>query len=124
QTTPISSEQQLPSPMTAKASIASESYKEATLTPPQGRSDQAHQPSPVSSPSIQEGLSSPPPDTQAFSQFVYQTQSLSDEVKDEEEEGVWGYLLPLDNKFGKSLVLRKGDTCSLPGKKVDSSKGS
>src|SRR5947207_4350629 len=108
--------------MTAKTSNASESYMEPTLTPPEGDSDRAHQYSPVSSLSVQEGLSSPPPDTQAFSQYVYQTQNLSNEVKDEEEEGVWGYLLPLDNKFGKTLVLRKRDACRPPENKRDFSK--
>jgi serine/threonine-protein kinase Chk2 len=39
---------------------------------------------------------------------------LSDEVKDEVEEGVWGYLLPLDQKYGKSLVLRRRNACPKP----------
>ena len=30
------------------------------------------------------------------------------------EEGVWGYLLPLDQKYGKSLVLKKRNACPLP----------
>jgi serine/threonine-protein kinase CHEK2 len=36
-------------------------------------------------------------------------------VNDETEEGVWGYLLPLDPKYGKSLVLKKRNACPLPG---------
>jgi serine/threonine-protein kinase Chk2 len=36
-------------------------------------------------------------------------------VKDETEEGVWGYLLPLDQQYGKSLVMRKRNACPLPG---------
>lgn len=39
---------------------------------------------------------------------------MSDEVQDEIEEGVWGYLLPLDQKYGKSLVLRKRNACPMP----------
>lgn len=62
------------------------------------------------------GFSSPPQDTQAFSQFVYPTTTLSEDVKDEAEEGVWGYLLPLDQKYGKSLVLKKRNACPLPEK--------
>ena len=27
---------------------------------------------------------------------------------------MWGYLLPLDQKYGKSLVLRKRNACPLP----------
>jgi len=30
------------------------------------------------------------------------------------KEGVWGYLLPLDQKHGKSLVLRKRNACPMP----------
>ncbi len=36
-------------------------------------------------------------------------------MNDEAEEGVWGYLLPLDPKYGKSLVMRKRNACPLPG---------
>lgn len=70
------------------------------------------------------GFSSPPQDTQAFSQFVYPTSALSEEVKDETEEGVWGYLLPLDPKYGKSLVLKKRNACPLPGGMEDFGKDS
>jgi serine/threonine-protein kinase Chk2 len=62
------------------------------------------------------GFSSPPQETQAFSQFVYPTSALSDEVEDETKEGVWGYLLPLDPKYGKTLVLKKRNACPLPEK--------
>ncbi len=65
------------------------------------------------------GFSSPPQDTQAFSQFVYPTTTLSEDVKDEAEEGVWGYLLPLDQKYGKSLVLKKRNGCPLPEKMLN-----
>lgn len=34
-----------------------------------------------------------------------------DEVQDEAAEGVWGYLIPLDDKVRESLVLRKRDSC-------------
>ena len=44
---------------------------------------------------------------------------LSNEVEDEAEEGVWGYLLPLDQKYGKSLVLRKRNACPLPDGMAD-----
>lgn len=79
-------------------------------------------------------LSSPPNDTQAFpSQFVDPNAALSDEVEDEVKEGVWGYLLPLDTKYGRCVVLRKRAACPMPetvetfaskdknGKKKDSS---
>ena len=70
------------------------------------------------------GFSSPPQDTQAFSQFVFPTAALSEEVKDEMEEGVWGYLLPLDQKYGKSLVLRKRNACPMPDGMQDFGKNS
>jgi len=62
------------------------------------------------------GFSSPPQETQAFSQFVYPTSALSNEVEDETKEGVWGYLLPLDPQYGKTLVLKRRNACPLPDK--------
>jgi serine/threonine-protein kinase Chk2 len=59
-------------------------------------------------------FSSPPGDTQALSQFVYPPRALADEVEDEAAEGVWGYLIPLDARFGSALVLKKRDTCISP----------
>ncbi len=101
-------------------------YKEATATPPEGRPSQLHHRQDPVPPG--DALSSPPQDTQAFSQFVYPTSALSEEVNDEAEEGVWGYLLPVDQKYGKSLVLKKRSACPLadslskPGKDVEKSK--
>ncbi|KAG9246662.1 kinase-like domain-containing protein [Calycina marina] len=114
-TTPISQKQQLPSPITQQESTSSsDAYKEGTATPPGGRPSQPHPQALDFHASLQEaGLSSPPQDTQAFSQFMYPTSGLSNDVKDEEKEGVWGYLLPLDQKLGKSLVLRKRNACPL-----------
>jgi serine/threonine-protein kinase Chk2 len=40
-------------------------------------------------------------------------------VDDEVKEGVWGYLLPLDAKYGSSLVLRKRSACPVPGDMSD-----
>ncbi|MCJ1397106.1 hypothetical protein MMC11_000298 [Xylographa trunciseda] len=90
-----------------------EAYREGTVTPPDGPQDHVRHHTPVSSPQLQ-GLSSPPQDTQAFSQFVYPPQSWSEDVVDEEVEGVWGYLIPLDRKFGDILVLRKRTACPAP----------
>ena len=40
---------------------------------------------------------------------------MSEEVGDEAKEGVWGYLLPLDPKYGdKPLVLKKRNACPAP----------
>lgn len=128
----MSNKQHLPSPVTHQESTSSaEAYKEATATPPEGRPSQLHHRE--GNEGI--GFSSPPQDTQAFSQFAYPTAALSEHVKDEMEEGVWGYLLPLDQKYGKSLVLKKRNACPLPdaaglstlgkddGKKTKSGKG-
>jgi serine/threonine-protein kinase Chk2 len=84
-----------------------------TATPPEGRPSQIHHLEPNSL-SDKNPFSSPPQDTQAFSQFVHPSTTLSEEVKDEMEEGVWGYLLPMDQKYGKSLVMRKRNACPLP----------
>jgi serine/threonine-protein kinase Chk2 len=116
-TTPVSKKQQLPSPITQQESSVSstEQYKEGTVTPPEGRPSQLHhRPYDHNAHPEDLGFSSPPQDTQAFSQFVYPTAALSTEVTDEAEEGVWGYLLPLDQKYGKSLVLRKRNACPMP----------
>lgn len=113
-TTPVSKKQGLPSPITHDASISSsEAYKEGTVTPPEGRPSQIQHhehPTPMDLPA----LSSPPQDTQAFSQFAYPSNGLSEEVVDETEEGVWGYLIPTDLQYGKSLVLKKRNACPLP----------
>ncbi|KAI9839660.1 MAG: hypothetical protein M1819_002286 [Sarea resinae] len=111
--TEIPTNTHLPSPLTHKESTATEDWKEGTATPPEGRPKQIRQRTPVSSPPAQ-GLSSPPSDTQAFSQFVYPPQSYTLEVEDEETEGVWGYLLPLDTKFGDTLVLKSRTACPVP----------
>lgn len=71
----------------------------------------------------QGGLSSPPSDTQAFSQFVYPPKSLSHEVEDEELEGVWGYLVPVDSLFGETLVLKHRAPCPAPYPKGGFGKG-
>jgi serine/threonine-protein kinase Chk2 len=93
---------------------STEAFKEGTATPPEGRPSQIqHRPADHN---LAEGLSSPPQDlpTQAFSQFVYPA-NLSEEVKNEQEEGVWGYLHPLDPQYGKTLVLKKRNACPMPG---------
>ena len=104
---------QLPSPLTHKDTTATEEFKDGTITPPSQRPSQFAHPAIVRSP-LAPGLSSPPSDTQPFSQFVYPPQALSYEVQDEEGEGVWGYLVPLDSKSGDTLVLRKRSACPAP----------
>jgi serine/threonine-protein kinase Chk2 len=116
----VSKKQQLPSPDTkdpSNASSSSDAYKEATATPPEGRPSQLHH-RPMDHNSLVDaaGFSSPPQETQAFSQFVYPTSALSNEVEDETKEGVWGYLLPLDPQHRKTLVLKKRNACPLPDK--------
>ncbi|KAI9887007.1 MAG: hypothetical protein M1823_001151 [Watsoniomyces obsoletus] len=110
QLNPIDKQSQLPSPLTHAVSTATEDWKEPTISPPEGRPSQFQPRSPITSPKAA-GLSSPPNDTQALSQFVYPPSDLAPEVKDEEAEGVWGYLVPLDNRFGDTLVLRRRATC-------------
>jgi serine/threonine-protein kinase Chk2 len=62
-----------------------------------------------------QALSSPPQDTQPLSQYVDRHPALSEDVVDELKEGVWGYLVPLDPKYGdKPLVLKKRVSCPMP----------
>lgn len=58
-----------------------------------------------------------------FSQFIYPPQGLSHEVQDEEGEGVWGYLLPVDHNIGDTLVLRRRSACPMPKTKAMKSSG-
>lgn len=67
-------------------------------------------------------LGSPPGDTQALSQFVYPPRAFADDVEDEAAEGVWGYLIPLDDKVRDALVFRKRDGCDAKPTKERSSK--
>jgi len=50
-----------------------------------------------------------------MSQYVDQHPALAEEVEDEVKEGVWGYLVPLDPKYGdKPVVLKRRSACPLP----------
>lgn len=118
QTTPLKEKNKsyLPSPLTHQESTRSDDYKEVTASPPEGRPSQIRHRTPISSPpyNTQGGISSPPSDTQVYSQFVPPSKSLSYEVENEEAEGVWGYLVPVDAVFGNTLVLRKRSACPAP----------
>ncbi|KAJ8121105.1 hypothetical protein ONZ43_g2359 [Nemania bipapillata] len=104
---------QLPSPVT-HLTDNHDTYKEPTAEPPEGRPSQVTHRTPEETFSQVHRLSSPPQDTQAFptSQFVDANAALSDEVEDEVKEGVWGYLFPLDTRYGgRCVVLRKRAAC-------------
>lgn len=111
QTTPLKAKDKsyLPSPLTHHESTATEEYKEPTAPPQEGQPSQIGHHTPPS----HAGLSSPPSDTQVLSQFV-PPKTLSYEVDDEEAEGVWGYLVPIDSIFGDTLVLRARAACPAP----------
>lgn len=98
----------LPTPLTNRGSTATDIRDDSTATPPRA-SSQAHHRTP-SNPEQPEACSSPG-DTQALSQFVYPPRAFADEVGDEAAEGVWGYLIPLNDKVRHALVLRKRDGC-------------
>lgn len=114
--TPVSTRQQLPSPVTHDASDVGDDtelrvVKEATATPPEGRPSQVTHREDNFSQAY--AFSSPPQDTQAFSQMIVDPNApLSDEVEDEVKEGVWGYLFPMDTRHGgRCVVLRKRTAC-------------
>lgn len=123
---------QLPSPLTHKETTIDTSIdsakspthvKDGTVTPPEGRPSQIYRHTSVSSPrTAPAGLASPPQDTQPFSQALAPP-GLSSQVQDEEGEGVWGYLIPLDHNFGDTLVLRDRSACALPEKKTTHKQG-
>lgn len=91
--------------MTELDSTATDVRNEVTATPPDSPSQAL---STVEQP---KACPSPPGDTQALSQFVYPPRAFADEVEDEAAEGVWGYLIPLDDKVRDALVLRKRHSC-------------
>ncbi|KAJ5664755.1 DNA damage response protein kinase DUN1 [Penicillium macrosclerotiorum] len=100
----------LPTPLTHGNSTATDIRNEVTATPPDSpRQGRQHTPS---NPQFSQAYSSPPGDTQALSQFVYPPRAYTDEVDDEVEEGVWGYLVPLDDNVKGALVLKHRDGCS------------
>ncbi|KAF2832194.1 Pkinase-domain-containing protein [Ophiobolus disseminans] len=110
----------LPSPVTHKEST--DDTKEGTVSPPQnGR--QAPNSQAVRSPKGPAGLSSPPSDTQAFSQFVYPPVNRTYAVEDEEGEEVWGYLVPMDDDSGKVMVLRRRAACPVNPQMVGRTNG-
>ncbi|ROW01655.1 hypothetical protein VSDG_02073 [Cytospora chrysosperma] len=109
--TPVNTKQQLPSPVThLSAEESSTRFKEGTATPPESRGSQ------LVTRSQENYISSPPQDTQAFSQqLVDLNEPYSKDVKDEVKEGVWGYLFPLNTRYGgKCMVLRKRAACPIP----------
>lgn len=93
----------LPTPLTHHDSTATDIQKAVTITPEGHRIASPEDSLPV--------FSSPPGDTQALSQFVYPPRAFADDVEDEAAEGVWGYLIPLDDKAGHALVLKKRNSC-------------
>ncbi|OLN88653.1 putative serine/threonine-protein kinase fhkC [Colletotrichum chlorophyti] len=114
--TPVSNKHQLPSPVT-RSGDSDDVYKEATATPPEDRPSQIiHRDKDDISQAVSNNISSPPSDTQAFSQYGNDVNkhAFSDEVEDEAKEGVWGYLLPLNTKYGKTVVLKKRGACPMP----------
>ncbi|CAM1506563.1 Fc.00g062040.m01.CDS01 [Cosmosporella sp. VM-42] len=112
--TPVSHRQHLPSPVTRTNDDSDEIYKEATVTPPH-RSEEVTPRKTDDAFSQSQALSSPPQDTQPLSQFVDRHPAVSEDSVDEVKEGVWGYLVPLDPKYGdKPLVLKRRSACPLP----------
>jgi len=115
--TPVVNKKHLPSPVTQFASEGTNEFsKETTATPPEGRLSQvAHNYSQALA------LSSPPQDTQPFSQTTVDPNApLSEEVEDEVKEGVWGYLFPMDTRYGGTcVVLRKRGACPPPSTVAD-----
>lgn len=93
--------------MTHARSTATDIRQEGTATPERPSTHHASSPNADTS----QIVSSPPGDTQALSQFVYPPRAFADDVTDEDAEGVWGYLIPLDDKVSGAFVLKKRNAC-------------
>jgi len=111
--TPVSQLGNLPSPVTHQAEESYELRKEPTATPPGGRPSQVPHREPEEMAQAF-ATSSPVQDTQVNTQPVEQASALSDDVEDEVKEGVWGYLFPLDTRYGRCVVLKKRTACPFP----------
>jgi len=118
-------QQQQPTPVTV-AEDSIELRKEETATPPGGRPSQVSHRDAEERYSQTNAYSSPPlQDTQAVSTQQIEAQlALSEEVEDEVKEGVWGYLFPLDTRYGgRCLVMKKTRNCASPSEQKDHRKG-
>ncbi|KAF4449979.1 CAMK/RAD53 protein kinase [Fusarium austroafricanum] len=121
--TPVVNKQHLPSPLTHLTDDSSELVKEPTVTPPGKKPNDITSKKTEDTYSQGQALSSPPQDTQPLSQFVDRHPAISDDIEDEIREGVWGYLVPLDPKYGdKPIVLKKRSACPLPDTVADAAK--
>ena len=100
----------LPTPLTHGNSTATDIRNEVTATPPDTPNHNSRQQTPAND--YSQAYSSPPGDTQALSQFIYPPRSYADEVADESTEGVWGYLVPLDDSVSGTVVLKHRDGCA------------
>ncbi len=115
--TPIKHDNQLPSPLTRGATDGSSDLnRESTPTPAGARTEDETTPRRLDETRFQsQGLSSPPQDTQPLSQFADRHPAFTEDAREEEEEGVWGYLVALDPKYGdKPIVLKTRCACPMP----------
>ncbi|CAK4029626.1 serine threonine- kinase fhkC [Lecanosticta acicola] len=105
-----------PSPITHQGSATTDEQGAEPGSPSSRETkyqDRATPPSDPPPPSQLNGvLSSPPNDTQPYSQFL-PPPPVSYEVENEEAEGVWGYLVPASG-FDEPLVLKKRAACPVP----------
>ena len=120
--TPVQHNHHLPSPVTHLAGENTPEFdKETTATPPQDRPSQAARRRGEDNHSQGLAFSSPPQDTQAFSQQDIDPNAPLVEGVDELKEGVWGYLLPLDTRFVRApVVLKKRVVCHPPASSAES----
>jgi len=116
--TPVQNRNHLPSPLTNVASeTATEFDKETTATPPQDRPSQQARRRADDPHSQVQGIafSSPPQDTQAFSQQLdIDPNAPLVEGVDELKDGVWGYLLPLGATDLRAPVVLKNKLLAPP----------
>lgn len=115
--TPLKKGGALPSPMTHQDSIITQNldFRNGTVTPPDDRVANSQLRSPRSG--GHKKLSQYTQElTQAFSQFLPPLKSY--EVDDEEGQGVWGYLVPVDDDpKSEVLVLKQRSACPVPDMK-------
>lgn len=53
---------------------------------------------------------------------MYPPREFAGDAEEEEIEGIWGYLYPMDTRFGDRLVLKKRTVCPAPTAPLEISK--
>jgi serine/threonine-protein kinase CHEK2 len=118
--TPLKAGAPLPSPMTRTESTTdfknvstNEAVQGSAATPDSSVTPSYSHMSPTYHDNSSSSQAAAGSQTQPFSQVIFPPPPIAYEVEDEEAEGVWGYLIPVDGKSSSygTLVMKDRETC-------------